>query len=108
MSDVHTYGRPGVALFGVRQLAANAQPGLRAVALVLPLRQPRRRYGMSLEPRLSSVEYHEDGNVRCQRCEGDGSYSELALCTTFGPDCACNGSRVTVDPCPDCGGSGNA
>jgi hypothetical protein len=43
---------------------------------------------------------------RCERCEGDGSYSELAPCTTCGSDCACNGPPVIVDPCPDCGGSG--
>lgn len=42
----------------------------------------------------------------CERCEGDGSYSRLADCTTGGPDCACNGARVTVDPCDVCGGSG--
>ena len=46
--------------------------------------------------------------ARCLRCEGDGSYSELAPCTTCGSDCACNGPRVIVDPCPDCGGSGEA
>jgi hypothetical protein len=32
--------------------------------------------------------------------------AELAPCTTFGSDCACNGPRVIVDPCPDCEGSG--
>jgi DnaJ-class molecular chaperone len=42
----------------------------------------------------------------CERCDGEGSYSELAPCTTFGPDCACNGPRVIVDHCPDCDGSG--
>ena len=58
--------------------------------------------------RLVTLERHEDGNIRCQRCEGDGSFSELAPCTTSGSDCACNGPRVLVDPCPECGGSGNA
>lgn len=47
-----------------------------------------------------------DDREYCQRCEGDGVYSQLADCTTFDPDCACNGPRVSVDPCPDCGGSG--
>ena len=42
----------------------------------------------------------------CAKCEGDGSYSELAPCTTFNRDCACNGERVLVDPCEVCGGSG--
>lgn len=42
----------------------------------------------------------------CERCEGEGSYSDFADCTTFGPDCACNGPRVVVNPCPVCGGSG--
>lgn len=42
----------------------------------------------------------------CPRCEGDGSVSELAPCTTGGSDCACNGPRVLIDPCPDCGGTG--
>jgi hypothetical protein len=46
------------------------------------------------------------GQDYCERCEGDGSYSGLAPCTTAGADCACNGPRVLVDPCPDCGGSG--
>lgn len=46
------------------------------------------------------------GTGDCERCEGDGSYSELAPCTTAGKDCACNGPRVSVDPCPDCGGTG--
>jgi DnaJ-class molecular chaperone len=54
---------------------------------------------VDLLPALSDEE-------RCKRCEGDGSFSQLAPCTTFGPDCACNGPRVIVDPCPDCGGSG--
>jgi hypothetical protein len=44
----------------------------------------------------------------CDRCEGDGSLSELAPCTTHDRDCACNGPRVTIDPCPDCEGSGYA
>lgn len=43
---------------------------------------------------------------RCERCEGEGSYSEVAPCTTFDLECACNGPRVLVDPCPDCGGDG--
>lgn len=47
-----------------------------------------------------------EDDERCLRCEGDGSYSELAECTTFGSDCACNGPRVLVDPCPDCDGTG--
>jgi DnaJ-class molecular chaperone len=42
----------------------------------------------------------------CPKCEGDGSYSELADCTTFDKDCACNFSRITVDPCPECAGTG--
>lgn len=42
----------------------------------------------------------------CERCEGDGSYSELAPCTTGGPDCACNGPRALVDPCDRCQGFG--
>lgn len=43
----------------------------------------------------------------CDQCEGDGSYSEMALCTTFDPGCGCS-ERVIVDPCPACGGSGSA
>lgn len=54
-----------------------------------------------------SPEARED-EERCQRCEGDGSYSELAPCTTCDSECACNGPRVVVDPCPDCGGTGEA
>jgi DnaJ-class molecular chaperone len=42
----------------------------------------------------------------CDRCDGEGSYMRLADCTTTGPDCACNGPRVDVDPCEVCGGSG--
>jgi hypothetical protein len=44
----------------------------------------------------------------CPRCEGDGSYTELAPCTTGGHDCGCNGPRVTVDPCDVCQGTGLA
>lgn len=44
--------------------------------------------------------------VPCSKCEGDGSYSELADCTTFDKDCACNGPRAHVDPCERCNGSG--
>lgn len=44
----------------------------------------------------------------CPRCEGDGSYSELADCTTLDKDCACNFSRVLIDPCPKCDGTGVA
>jgi DnaJ-class molecular chaperone len=43
--------------------------------------------------------------VDCPRCEGGGNYSEMAPCTTFGPDCGCN-ERVLIDPCPDCNGTG--
>lgn len=43
----------------------------------------------------------------CEACEGDGSYNDFADCTTFDKDCACNGPRVTVDPCPYCKGTGN-
>jgi DnaJ-class molecular chaperone len=46
--------------------------------------------------------------LRCERCEGDGSYRDLAPCTTMGSDCACNGPRVIHDPCEDCDGSGLA
>jgi hypothetical protein len=44
----------------------------------------------------------------CEQCEGDGSYSDLAPCTTHDRDCACNGPRVVIDPCEVCGGSGHA
>lgn len=40
----------------------------------------------------------------CERCEGGGAYSKLADCTTTGPDCACNGASVIVDPCDYCHG----
>lgn len=43
----------------------------------------------------------------CEQCEGDGSYSKMADCTTGGKDCACNGPRVLVDPCDGCGGKGH-
>lgn len=46
------------------------------------------------------------GQNFCPRCEGDGSHSALQDCTTWGPDCACNGPSVNVDPCELCGGSG--
>lgn len=49
-----------------------------------------------------------DDRVSCHRCEGDGSYSELADCTTMDGNCACNGARVLVDPCPKCDGTGMA
>jgi len=52
--------------------------------------------------------FDDDERVPCERCEGDGSYSTLAECTTHDPDCACNGPRVIVDPCPDCRGTGEA
>lgn len=41
----------------------------------------------------------------CERCEGEGQWTRLADCTTFGPDCACNGERIT-ERCPDCRGTG--
>jgi hypothetical protein len=41
----------------------------------------------------------------CSRCEGGGNYSEMAPCTTFGPDCGCY-ERVLIDPCQDCNGTG--
>jgi hypothetical protein len=40
----------------------------------------------------------------CERCEGYGVVSEMAPCTTFGPDCGCN-ERIDV-VCPDCDGVG--
>ena len=48
-----------------------------------------------------------DDRDDCTRCEGGGNYSEMAPCTTFGPDCGCH-ERVLVDPCPDCEGTGYA
>lgn len=43
----------------------------------------------------------------CEKCDGEGSYSQMADCTTFGPGCGCN-ERVIIDPCEVCGGSGDA
>lgn len=43
----------------------------------------------------------------CELCDGEGATTELAACTTFDGKCACNGPRVLVDPCPDCGGTGD-
>lgn len=45
-------------------------------------------------------------NDCCPRCEGDGATSDFPPCTTNDYDCACNGPRVSIDPCPLCGGSG--
>ncbi len=41
----------------------------------------------------------------CDRCEGGGNYSEMAVCTTLDAACDCH-HRVLVDPCPDCQGFG--
>jgi hypothetical protein len=49
---------------------------------------------------------HRTGAAICPACDGDGSYSKLADCTTTGTDCACKRPRVLVDPCDVCGGSG--
>lgn len=57
---------------------------------------------------LPSAPGEESAGARELDCEGGGSYSEPAPCTTGGADCACNGPLVLVDPCPDCGGTGVA
>ena len=41
----------------------------------------------------------------CVECAGEGTMRVLADCTTYGPDCACNGPRVE-GPCPECDGRG--
>jgi hypothetical protein len=37
----------------------------------------------------------------CDECEGSGVKTDLAPCTTFDYNCACNGPHITV-PCTDC------